>query len=701
MPQIDIQAILPWGWALLGLLLLIAYLGIYAYWSRSLPKKYRVLITSLRGVFIVLIYILFLDLKIKWSRPVLVSPRIGIFLDNSLSMSNHPSASATTIYSQVATLLDWTLDHNYEPVFMTFGEKLTYRNDSRMEYIPEERLTDFDLLEEVWQTGNLQAGFLFTDGVATSGKDPSAIEGPVNVPIFTVGVGDTASGPDLSIADLRYPLSLLAQEQSPIEVTVRAFNAAGTRSTLYIFHEDELIYSARMTFNSPEDVQLITTSVVGRLDAPNFRVELSVMPEEANIDNNRREFQIDVLPGRRRVTMLTGGLSPNTGLTSRWAHQIRNAQVEHLYFLGGAWHGPEEWFWQTQQHLVILDNYPTTNLPDDHLDRLLAKLRQDRSAVIVIEGPDNGNQKFVSMLSTLGLSVQGERTGGSSPQLRLRPVTTATRAGLAGDGKSTTDPNDFPPAVVVHSLASPRLNRGSSFLMTESRRPVIGYTIARGRKIGVIFLPALAAIDLKLKQTGWRDFLPETFEALVEWALEPEGFTPFVIQPDRRQYHLGEKVLLRGLMRDRAGTNMLQPMLTVEVLGPENATMVTLAYNFETGEYEGEFWPGEPGRHLFRIYDGDAVGELPVNPGFMVQAGRVELESLTQNRYGLQRLAESTGGGYVELGAIEKLLSKQAYTARTITRESQFNLWRIRGLWLGLIILLGLEWGLRRFIGLI
>ncbi len=701
MPQIDIQAILPWGWGLLGLILLAAYLGIYTYWCRSLPKVVRILISSLRGVFLLLVFLLLLDLRIKWSRPVLVSPRIGVFLDNSLSMSNHPSASATTIFSQVATVLDWTREHNYEPVFMTFGEKLTPQKDFRMEYIPEERLTNFDLLEEVWQTGNLQAGFLFTDGVATSGKDPSAIDGPANVPIYTVGVGDTTSGPDLSIIDLRYPLSLLAQEQNPIQITVRGFNAAGTRSTLYVFHEDELIHSARVTFNSPDDVQVFTASVVGRLDGPNFRVELAVMAAEANIDNNRREFQIDVLPGRRRVTVLTGGLSPNTGLISRWVHQTRNAQVEHLHFLESAWQGPQEWFWQTQQDLVILDNYPTTNLADDHLDRLLAKLRRDRSAVIVIEGPNNDNRDFVRMLSTLGLGVQKERTGGTVPQLRLRPVTTATRAGLAGDAVPIADPVDFPPAAVVHSLASPRLGRRSSFLMTESRRPVIGYTLARGRKIGVIFLPALAAIDLKLKLTGWRDFLPETFETLVEWALEPEGFTPYVIQPDRRQYHLGEKVLLRGLMRDRAGTNMLQPMLTVEVMGPESATMVTLAYNFETGEYGGEFWPGEPGRHRFRIFEGDAVGELPVNAGFMVQAGRVELESLTQNRYGLQRLAESTGGGYVELGTIETLLSRQAYTARTITREYQFNLWRIRGLWLGLIILLGLEWGLRRFVGLI
>ncbi len=217
----------------------------------------------------------------------------------------------------------------------------------------------------------------------------------------------------------------------------------------------------------------------------------------------------------------------------------------------------------------------------------------------------------------------------------------------------------------------------------------------------MLLLPALAATNLKLEPTDWRSFLSKAFETIVEWSLEPEGFSPYVIQTDRRQYHLGEKVQLRGLIRDRAGTQMLQPVLSVEILGPENAAMVTMNYNFETGEYEGEFWPGEPGAHRFMVYNGASLGGLPTSPGFTVQAGRVELESLTQNRYGLQRRAESTGGSYVELGSVETLLARQAYTSRTVTREYQFNLWRIRGLWIGLVLLLGLEWGLRRFVGLI
>ncbi|MCH7858083.1 MAG: hypothetical protein IID14_00105 [Candidatus Marinimicrobia bacterium] len=697
---IDIQSALPWGWGLGAFVAAIASLGLYGLWIRALPRVYRGWILTLRALFLMVVLLLLLDPRIKWSRDIIVPPRIGIFLDNSLSMANHPTASATTVYSQVANLVEWVNDHNYEPVIMTFGEKLINRTALDFDYQPDERLTDFNLLEEPWQTGGLQAGFMFSDGVATSGMDPSAISVPPEVPIYTIGIGDTASGVDLSIIDLRYPLSLLAQEQGNIQVTIRARNASGERGRLYIFHEDELIHSQPVSFTSPEHVQQLEVTIVGRLDAPHFRVEFSVLPDEANIDNNRREFQIDVLPGRRQITLITGALSPNTSLIGRRLKQTEHAQVDHLLFLRGRWQGDASNFWATSQDLVVLDNYPTTALPEGELDRLMTKLRRDKTQVLVIEGPNNLNREFVRMMRTLGLAV--EVTGDTLGSLqRIRPVAQAALPGLPTGLVSGLIAADFPPISVVHTLDPLANSSATAVLVGEGDRLVLGYSAVGGLKRAVMLLPALASVSLKLNRTGWGDFLVEIMDALVEWELEPQGFTPYVIQSDRRAYHLGEKVRIRGLMRDRTGTKMLQPTLTLEVRGPENTATVTLTYNFDSGEYEGDYWPSEAGAHYYTVYDREGAYDQPTRNGFQVQAGRVELESLAQNRYGLQRLAQSTGGRYVDLAGVDQLVSDMAYVAKTVTRDYHFSLWQIRYLWVGLLLLLGLEWGIRRIAGLI
>jgi len=524
MPRIELQSGLPWGLVPVVLLILSAILITYRIWMGSLPKAFRGWIIALRASLLVVVLLLLFDPRVEWTRKVLMPPRIGIFLDNSLSMANHPEASATTVLSQAASIVEWADEHNYQPVILTFGEQLVPKTDLRFEYLPDERLTDFSLLEEICQTGDLQAVFLFSDGVATSGMDPSAIASSPRMPIFTLGVGDTATGLDLSILEVHYPLSLLDQEQSTIQVVVRGKNAADKRSRLLIFHEDQLIHSEQIRITSQDYIRSFETSVVGRLDAPRFRVELMVLPEEANIDNNRREFQIDVLPGRRRITLLTGALSANTPLISQVVKRTQHAAVNHLVFLRGVWRGDESLFWSTPQDLVVLDNYPTTTLPEGYTDRLLAKLRRDKTPVLVVEGPDNLNREFVRMMRSLGLQVAVEEEGqGSLSRLTPVPQPELKRLSRMAPGRSSVD---FPPASLVHVLES-RANRGMKALVSDEQdRLVISYGEASGVKRSVLLLPALAATNLKLNRTAWKDYLGDVLQALVEWELEPEGFSP-------------------------------------------------------------------------------------------------------------------------------------------------------------------------------
>ncbi|MFB0517195.1 MAG: hypothetical protein ACETWG_11415 [Candidatus Neomarinimicrobiota bacterium] len=699
MPKVELQSGLPWGLVLVAFLGLVVFLLVYGIWLRPLPRSYRGGILAVRALLLGAVVLLLFDPRIEWSRKVLVAPRIGIFLDNSLSMANHPNTAASTVYSQVVSVVEWADEHNYQPLIMTFGERLTPKSNLRFEYLPDERLTDFGPMAEVWQAGDLQAGFLFSDGVATAGLDLSAIGDIYGVPIFAVGIGDTTSGLDLSILDVRYPLSLLEQEQGRVQVTVKASNAANKRSRLFVFHEDQLIHSEQIRISSQDYIQTFSAPVVGRLDAPHFRVELMVLPEELTIENNRREFQVDVLPGRRQITILTGALSPNTAFIRQVVSQTQHAVVDHLIFLRGNWQGQESKFWSTPQDLVILDNYPTTSLLGEQMDRLLAKLRRDRTPILVVEGPDNSNREFVRLMRSLGLQVEEDRDGSG----RLHRFQTVAQPALDGLREALPDQYgiDFPPSTLIHIL-NPQTNRAmTAVLVDEQGRHVISFGIAGGSKKGILLLPALASTHLKLNRTGWKNYLLDVLNALVEWQLEPEGFSPYVIQPDRRQYHLGEKVLLRGIMRDRAGIKMLKPILTAEVQGSESTSLVSLAYDFDAGEYVGEFWPGESGPYRVRVTEEEESDAEGSGIAFQVQAGRVELESLIQNRYGLQRLARTTGGRYTELPGVQQLLSGLAYSARTVAREYNFSLWQFPHLVVVLVLLLGLEWAIRRRAGLI
>ncbi len=638
-----------------------------------------------------------LDIKVKLFQRVLLPPRIGIFIDNSLSMANHPSASPSTVYSKATAIVKWADDHNYDPQVITFGERLNAQPNPSFEYLPDERITNFDLLEEAWQTGNYNAAFLFTDGIATSGKDPSTLAGKAGLPIYAIGIGDTTVGMDLQIIELNYPLSLLNLEQSQVEIVVRGLNANGHKARVYLFHEDELIYSRQVNFESRDHIEKLTATVVGRIDAPNFRVELTVLPDEAVIDNNRREFRLDVIPGRRRVAMLSGALNPNTPLLKRLVQSTTQTTFTHQYYAAGAWHGDTRQFWENKPDLVVLDNYPAGTIPQADLERLLDKLSNQHTPVIVVSGPDNSGPRYEGFMRNLGLNVVRSGAPGGT-RLKLEALRVAN---LAGAITKLPIKSDLPPVQIDYVLSS-SLSRGMQPVIQNERREVVAAIgRSRGERRAAILIPAVAEMHMILGRTEWQGWLSGIIQGMINAELQPANFTPYVVHSDRRNYNLGERVGLRGIIRDRAGTKLLQPVLTVEVAGAQANNLVSLNYNFDSGEYEGDYWPGEPGRYNINIYDG-GTNSRPLSTGsFSVRTGRVELEKLSVNRYGLARLAELSGGEYLSLNQVEGKISNLAYVARLSNAEYQLNIWQLRWLWIVLIFLFGLEWIIRRYVGLI
>jgi len=699
MSRFEIQSALTLGWGLLLIVVFTAVLIVYRLRLRMVPPGIRSWIFGARALFLLLLAALLIDPHLTWRRVVEAPPKIGIFLDNSLSMANHSASSVSTIYAQVASLYAWATRNNYQPVLLTFGESLAQHESDKIDYRPDERITDFDLIQDWWPAANLAAGFIFSDGVATTGPGPALISGPPQTPIYTIGVGDTLASVDLNIEDLHYPLSLLAQEQSQVRITVRGRNAMGQRRRLFLFHENELIFSKVIRFGSQDHLESVTAPIVGRLDATRFQVEMEVLPEEANIANNRREIQIDVLPGRRQVTLVTGGLSPNTRLWNSVIEPLSQVKLGRLTYLRGSWRGEEETFWREKQDLIVLDNYPTNLHSSEHLDRMIEKIKRDRSAVIISEGPDSGHRGFVRLLRELGIAVT-ERADPEGDPASLQLYSRTGLAALDRSGLIELIRGNFPPAQLRYTMSPSSNRRLTPLIQMENGGWVFAYGPQSRGKRAVLLMPGLMGLHLKMGRTAGAKFLKGAMSAMIEWTLEPEGFTPFVVQTDRQAYHLGEKVRFRALQRDRAGESMLQPALTLEVEGSGNASLITLNYSFESGEYEGEYWPSEPGIHRYRV-ESEGGKNAPSWQRFEMQAGRVELETLSQNRYGLQRLAELNGGSYVPLTQAAGLWEGLEYAPRAVARESKFNLWQLSYLGPVMLLLLGIEWVLRRRMGLI
>ena len=118
----------------------------------------------------------------------------------------------------------------------------------------------------------------------------------------------------------------------------------------------------------------------------------------------------------------------------------------------------------------------------------------------------------------------------------------------------------------------------------------------------------------------------------------------------------------------------------------------------EVGAYSAIFEATEAGLHRVKLTardaDGADVGQL--DAAVLARPDNLEFLSARYNPDFLKRLSAHTGGKFIELDALDELAEQIPYTDQAHARLDRFPLWHFPPFYIVLVLLLGLEWYLRR-----
>jgi hypothetical protein len=182
------------------------------------------------------------------------------------------------------------------------------------------------------------------------------------------------------------------------------------------------------------------------------------------------------------------------------------------------------------------------------------------------------------------------------------------------------------------------------------------------------------------------------------------------IQTDRDYYEIGDKIAVSAQLQDAA----FQPLTLPEVhaslsVGDEPPQTITLkAVPNQAGQYEATVAARQVGQHMLHVLDlPDTAGPeaVRIESSFRVDLPTVEQNQLWLNKPLLVEMARRSGGQYFELNQLDELSGEI---------EDTYESFEVRGrpdlLWstawngistgyfvlAGLVLLLGLEWGVRK-----
>ncbi|MDR2010755.1 MAG: hypothetical protein LBQ22_09765 [Bacteroidales bacterium] len=280
----------------------------------ELQKWKRVLMSALRFLFIFIILVLLLKPVFKSSSTIIQKPIIVLAQDNSRSVVfNKDSSFYKNEYKTEINRLIENLKSDYDVHYLQFSEFTT--NDSIMDFSGE--LTDISsVFPEVisrYSGMNLGAVVLATDGIYNRGINPVYARN-INVPVYSIALGDTVSQKDLILKDLMHNRIAFYGNSFPLRIFIGAEKTVEKESEIIISRNGKVVYSSKFELPENSTVKTIETELpADQLGIQQYEILLKPLTDEISYDNNRATFIINVIDNRNKILLLANSPHPDIG----------------------------------------------------------------------------------------------------------------------------------------------------------------------------------------------------------------------------------------------------------------------------------------------------------------------------------------------------------------------------------------------------
>ena len=638
-------------------------------------------------------FILYLIILFLLLNPVLnisyQSDRIlnwNIFLDNSSSIKYHKTPSLNSIKSGYQEIRAKLLEKNISFNSFIFDNKIDLIQASNFngDGLTTNYWKVFDLIVD--SEKNLAGAIIISDGIITEGKN--SVDDLINlkIPIHVIGIGERSELVDISIHSLDVPTVVLKGDKVDLKVTIQSLGNINERLSLSLYRESKLLGSkpirlsglgskneANFRFNAKE---------IGR---QKFEVRVSSVKDEINIQNNRQYFSLLILKDKYKVALITGSPNKNTSPIKKIIKKNKRIKLDHYVRVRDQKFKPDiKNFWKSPYELIIFDNYPIKPLSPNFIRILGKKLITNQSALMHVTGPNQNNKSLNGINSILGITLI------DSTQISEKVYWDFI--------KTNNSDIDYPPLEQSLFLIG-ESTTADSLAIFESGWPLWLRNNNNNFRSVIFATSELNVLYHFQDNENQNNLFNSILNTEVGWLLKTDASNENYFRLNKDSFQQGEMIKLTGT----------QPFDSPSFVNSINFTIVKdheekyygdIDYNYERDRWEGEFRASKPGSYLYKLFM--AESNQPFQTGaFKVLESQIELNQVYLNQDLLKNISKNTNGKYFHWDDRDELLKLISPKVRREFKADIIKLTESRFVLIMLIILLCIEWTLRRIKGLI
>jgi len=689
-----------WFWVF-SISVLIAILATYLSIRNHAELRWLLI---LRGISLIIALFLLLQPRFKWTETNTIELDWNFYVDNSVSIGYHPVLSLQTIKSELSQLVFNLNKQDVSPYLYSFSENVSAL-DNVQSWNGKGSSTNLGsvISHIVTDQEKLAGATIITDGQINQGLDPSQLIQKVEVPVYTLGIGQSTPLVDLSIQSIDAPTVAIKGEDLRINVTINSTGDMKERVNVILYHGKKMLGSRYLQtegFGSRAQARFMFTP--SNLGENEYRVKVSTVSQEINIENNQQKFFVTILKDRYKVALITGSPSFNTSVIKRYIRKYPRVELDHFVSRKNGYLPSLKSFWSRPYELIIFDNYPLKELSSKTQRIFSKKIGAEKSSLLWLLGGNVTEKSASSIMPFFHLRMKDQIQTGEKT---LWYMTTEALSRNIFQGLELNDGLDFwqnfPPILASYNFESTNdeivaiaYNQGSDTV------PLMFLGEKQDIRSAVWASPEFATIHHRLSGTNYSKTFPELWTRLFSWLLKISGDKNLYFRLNKESYQQGEEIIITGTSIGNKNGSKNQAFITTQNDSLE-INSAELRFNPESKRWEGNIWASKPGKYSYEIsiQDGSAP-PVKQNGRFIVEESQIELNEVALNSPLLKNLSMKTNGAYYPWASRAELFNKVLPRERQekINRSTRFNeeSWVL----VILIVLLTTEWIIRKRIGL-
>ncbi len=548
------------------------------------------------------------------------------------------------------------------------------------------------------------------------------------LPVYAVGLGRERFPKDIALGRVETPRTVLEGSSLVVELHIANTGFGGVRVPVQVESEGRIVSSQEIEL--PRSGQIATIPIQFPASEPGPRVfRFHVPPQlgELVAENNTREALIVVRRERQKILYFEGEPRFELKFVRRAVADDPNLQVVALLrtaenkFWRGDVDDAEELaagFPKTREELfayrgLIIGSVEASFFTPDQLRMISEFVSQRGGGLLMLGGRKaftEGGYAGTAIADVLPVLLDGSMGEGESPvvEVRIQPTPVgsshpATQVASSID-ESTARWTELPALTTVNVVRS--VKPGATTLLTGAAEGGDQFIVLASQRYGrgkALAFPVqdswLWQMDMPLDDTTHETFWQQLLRWLVSGVPDP---VDVVAARDRAA--VGSAVPVTAVVADSAYLEVNGAEVTATITTPAGTEVTNrMEWNVETdGTYQMSLGVKERGLYKMRVEARRGPTLLGENHGYVHAAEPVdEFFDAELHPDLLQRLATETGGRYYTPSTVSGLPEDVQYTESGTTVREEMDLWDMPIIFLMLVVLVGTEWGYRRFQGLV